>query len=494
MSRNSTSCLVKSSSNSGMDLNAYLVLKQKPTRQEQKLQTLTKYLQKYSSGWKKRLELANLLYETGRWAEAIPQYYQVLKAQSHLIEPRLQLGKILNLINKKAEAVLVYQGALKIAQQPGTKQHIIGLIESCQNNFTQAIAAFKKATILEPEKIVHWLALGQIQMREEQLLDALSSFTTILSLEPDNFMALIYSYDLYSALGNLVQAEACLTKAREIAPEDIQTLKRLIANRFRRHLVLAKEGKPTKKLITLLQKKAPQTPEVNNLLAKFYILRGEEVKGIKILKQFLNENPHNPYTWYYYSQCLFDQKQYPAAADAITKAYQLSQKYHQHCDREIYRTLCKILPLAGRKEQVKTIITEMLELYPQSWTLWATAGRVLVEYFPAEKDLGCDYSLHSTILQPQLADTWLRHGRVLFLAEKYQQAISILHQGRKLLPEAKSFKSVASATYLGELYSLIEQDSASHKWLKTALDQADELIDLAPIMANYWQERVMSNE
>lgn len=490
MSRNTASCLVKLSESSGLDLNAYLVLKQKPSRQEQKLQTLNKYLQKYSSGWKKRLELANLLYETGQWSKAIAEYHRVIQAQPQLVEPRLQLGKILQLINKKEEASLVYGEALKLVKKEATQQHLIGLIESCKNNVQEAISAFKLATSLEPEAIVHWMALGQIQMQEEFLLNALFSFRKVLCLDSNNFMALVYGQDLLLTLGYINEAEEFLNKAAAIAPQDIQTLKRLIVNRYRQKLVLGQEGKQTKKLIGLLQKQASRTPEVNDLLAKFYILRGDNAKGIKISKQFVIENSHHPYAWYYYSQRLFDLEKYEAAAEAIMKAYKLSGARNRNCDREIYRALCEILPLAGRKEIVKKIIPEMLELFPHSWNLWATAGRVFVEHFP-EKDLGCHYSLQSTKLKPQLADTWLRHGKVLFLAEKYEEAIAALNQGRKLLlPGTRDFKSVSSAAWLGEIYAILQQDSVSKIWLEIALNKAKELTDLDSNMANFWINRV----
>ena len=101
MSRNFASCLVQLSPSSGLDLNAYLVLNRKPIRQEQKLKTLKKYIKQYSSGWKKHLELADLLYEMGRWSEAVPEYHRVIKGQPQLIQPRIQLGKILQLMNRK---------------------------------------------------------------------------------------------------------------------------------------------------------------------------------------------------------------------------------------------------------------------------------------------------------------------------------------------------------------------------------------------------------
>ena len=59
MSRNTTFRVVSLTQSSGVELNAYLVGDSKPTRQEQKLKTLSEYVQQYPSGWKKRLELAN---------------------------------------------------------------------------------------------------------------------------------------------------------------------------------------------------------------------------------------------------------------------------------------------------------------------------------------------------------------------------------------------------------------------------------------------------
>lgn len=489
MFRNTTSCLVQLSIPSGLDLNAYLALQQKPSRQEQKLKTLHKYVQKYSSGWKKRLELANLLYETGQWSKAITEYSQVIQSQPQLIEPRLQLGKILQLINHQQEACLVYGEALSLAKKSATKKHLTGLIESCQNNSQAAIDAFKSATNLEPENIVHWMALGQIQMQEEYLTDALFSFRKILSIDAHNLMGLIYSYDILWALGYLNEAEQCLDQATEIAPQDIQTLKRLIANRYSKKLVLGSEGKQTKKMLTLLQKKAPKTPEIKNLLARFYILRGEQTKGIKIFQQFLTENDHNFYAWYYYSQRLFEVEKYQSAAEAILKAYQLSWQQNNHCNPTIYRALCEILPLAGQQDVVKKIIPEMLKLFPHSWSLWATAGKVMVKHFQ-EKDLGCDYALRSTQLQPQLVDTWLHYGQVLFLAEKYEEAITSLHQSWKLrLPRAENFKLVSAAVYLGEIYAILKQNSASQIWLNIALNKVKELMNFDVTKANYWQTR-----
>ena len=343
MSRNFASCLVQFSPCSGLQLNAYLVLNSKPIRQEQKLKTLKKYIKQHSSGWKKHLELADLLYEMGQWSEAIPIYHQVIKGQPQLIKPRIQLGKILQLINRKEEAIAAYQNAIILAKKEATRQHLLGLIKSCQGNSKDAITAFKSATGLESKNLAHWLALGQIQMEAEHPATALSTFETILSLDANNLMGLIYSHDMLLALGNLLEAERRLDKAVEVAPQDIQTLKRLIGNRCRKRLVFNAEGKKTKKLINSLLKKASSSPEAHNLLAQYFILRGEQDQGIKVLKQLTKEYSQNPHAWYYYSQCLFALGKHEAAAEAILQAYALSA---DNC--QIYRALCEILSATGK--------------------------------------------------------------------------------------------------------------------------------------------------
>ncbi|NER00646.1 MAG: hypothetical protein F6K30_28785, partial [Cyanothece sp. SIO2G6] len=76
-------------------------MRKKPTRQGQKLKTLIQYVQRYPSGWKKRLELAELRYEMGHWEEAILDFRWVLIRQPNLSEGlsiRLKLGKMLEIL------------------------------------------------------------------------------------------------------------------------------------------------------------------------------------------------------------------------------------------------------------------------------------------------------------------------------------------------------------------------------------------------------------
>ena len=302
MFRNTSLCLVKLSQPSELELNVQLVLESKSTRQEQKLKTLTKYVRRYPSGWKKRLELADLLYEKGSWEEAIEEYYQVIERQPQLINVRLKLGKILQIIERKTEAIKIYQKTLPLCCNLATKHHIRGLIAVCKCQ--PVIQDFKLAIAAEPKNPAHWLALGQAYMEIKNATAALEAFEQILLLKPDDLIALIYSYDALLAIGNFPEAQARLNRAEELLPNDYIVLKRRLADRLRMKLVLNEEGKQTKKMVTAVLKLAPHSVDAHQLKADYYLLRGERPKTIAVWQQFTQKYPHNPQGWHYYAQCL----------------------------------------------------------------------------------------------------------------------------------------------------------------------------------------------
>lgn len=330
MSRNNTSKLLSFTQPSGVELNINLVLEENLTRKDQKLRTLTQYVHKYPSGWKKRLELANLLYAMGKWEEGVEEYRQVLKQKPHLIEVRLKQGKMLQLMGRKAEAAEAYKSTLYMIDNltaqhtlESTRQHILGLIAVCQGDTQGAILAFESAVSLEPSNPSHWLVLGQVHMDREDAVAALQAFETILSLKPDDLVALLASYDALLKMGNLQEAESYLSKAEDLAADDVRVLKRLAHHRCRKKWITGKEGKRTKQIITTALKLAPDAPDVHDSLAYYYIFRGEVDKGVSILQQFTDLHPNNPKGWYYYGWCLFHTGDYQKAFGAILLAHSL---------------------------------------------------------------------------------------------------------------------------------------------------------------------------
>ncbi|AFZ58904.1 tetratricopeptide repeat protein [Anabaena cylindrica FACHB-243] len=469
-------------------MNAYLLVEENLARQKQKLITLSKYVQKYPQGWKKRLKLANLFYEMGNWQQAIAEYYQVIERQPQLIDVWLQLGKVLHLMGLEKEALEIYEKALLLSENEGTQHHIKGLIAVCRGESQKAIIAFNLAAALEPEKVVHWLALAQVHQRRENPFGTLSACERVLSINPDDVFSLIYSYDGLMAVGDIPAARERLSRLIALAGDDFRVLQRQINQRCQMSLVSGKEGKLTKKMITSALRQAPHGVEAHNSLAYYYILRGDWVQGVEMLTEFTAEHPHHPYGWYYYGRCLFETGEYQKAVQMMEKAYHL---YPHDC--EIYRALCEILSVAtspptlllgeGSKTTLASILEEMLKRFPECWSVWATAGRVLVEHFQ-EFERGCSVSEQGTQLQPQLADAWFRHGRVLALAGRHREAVEALEKGWHILPRGGYLQSVPAAVWLGDV-------GASKQWWKTACEGCQELRAFNPAMADYWLGRAL---
>lgn len=508
MSGNTASYLVPLTQSSGVELNVHLVLEEKPTRQEQKLKTLSHYVQQYPSGWKKRLELANLLYAMGHWEPAVEQYREVIERQPQLINVQLKLGKLLQLMARPADAIEVYQNALPLLNNEATQKHIRGWIALCQGDTKKAIIAFETATNLEPDNTAYWLALGQLQMGRENTVGALRAFDVILSINPDDIVALIHSYDVLIALGNVQEAQRRLNKLIVLAPDDCRVLQRQLDRRCAMRLVSGEEGKQTKKMIGSALRQSPHGTEAYKSLAYYHIFRGDWAQGLGVLAQFTKGHANNPNGWYYYGRCLFHRGDYQSAAEVILKAYHL---YPNDC--EIYRALCEILPLAGmisspltppflraggdlqRREgdniTLASIVEEMLERFPERGSVWATAGRVLVESFK-EIERGCRVSFEGTQLQPLLPDAWFRHGRVLALANKHPDAVEALEQGWQFLPENGGYlQSVPAAVWLGESYRVLGDDGASRQWCEEACVGSEKLRLFNPAIADYWLGRAL---
>jgi tetratricopeptide (TPR) repeat protein len=111
-----------------------------------------------------------------------------------------------------------------------------------------------------------------------------------------------------------------------------------------------------------------------------------------------------------------------------------------------------------------------------------------VEHFQ-EIERGCQVSEQGTQLQPQLADAWFRHGRVLALAGKHQEAVEDLEKGWHILPVGGYLQSVPVAVWLGGSHQVLGDVKASKQWWEVACEECQEAFN--PAAADYWLGRAL---
>lgn len=470
---------------SGVELTSQIMSTSKPIRLKQRIETLEKYIKQYPSGWKKRLELADLFFSIGHWDHAIVAYHHVLDRKPKSLEIWLKLGKIMQLSGVVDDAIQAYTHALSLCRLQATKHYISGLIECCRGQYINAVSSIQSATTLNPENSAYWVSLGLTYLNTESPIAALEAFQCILEHVPDDVVALSYSHDIFLVMGDLHAAQSMLEQAFSIAPDHLGIMERMIANYLRRRLVHGEAGKQTQQCIQKILKLAPDAPGVHALQARYYASRGMGQKGIKTMEEFTETHPTNPGSWYHYAQCLFHSGDSLAAARAIYKAYHL----YPH-DYEIYRALYEILPFADMRHDLKPFMREMVEKFPERWSAWAIAGRACIDYFQ-EPTQGLEFAAKGVELQPELADAWLQYGRALALTGHHGEAIATLKQGWEKLRGSPNPQAVPSAIWLGESYEHLGDSEACQTWWQIAADQANKIIPFHPALGHYWYGKAM---
>jgi len=133
----------------GIERSFYIDLDHKPLKLYPKIKSVTRYTSSHPSGWKKRLELAQLLYEAGEWREAIEEYQRVLARQPQLLRAYLDIGNMFGLMNDLPASIATYEKALTIVSDPAVRHLLNGLIELRRGNYRSAIMEFQEATQIE---------------------------------------------------------------------------------------------------------------------------------------------------------------------------------------------------------------------------------------------------------------------------------------------------------------------------------------------------------
>ena len=233
-------------------------LKNKPIRQEVRIKTLQDYIARYPGGWKKRLELAEILYAAGEWDGAVSEFRRVVEKHPQNLDARLLLGRMLMNMGERKEAIKVYKTALSYVSNQSSKCFLAGMMALCKNQVEAAAAALGKAAAMEPRNEIFFQNLALSLLRANRPKDALEAFEAALAINPRDLVSLTYSYEPLVAQGRLEKAEEYIDRVLDIFPSDILALERKVELRCRKGLVRGKEGKITRRLVSQLNRLAPK--------------------------------------------------------------------------------------------------------------------------------------------------------------------------------------------------------------------------------------------
>ena len=361
--------LIRATLRSEMEMQYYIPIKNMPKRIHQKIRTLKKYVRKHPRSWKKRLKLADFLYITGDWPDAVDNYRLVLDKKPSFFQVWLQLGNILHLMGEEGYAVAAFERTHNLARNSATRHYVFGLIEICRGQYRKANDHIKKAASLESDNSAHWHAQGVTLLHTNKPVKALLSLDHALEINPKDTVALINSSDALKILEKPKESLRRLDKALDISQDDVLGLLRMAQYRVSNGLVFKPHGTETRNLIREALSLAPQSIDALGLLAIFYKTKGDIDQGTSVFQKIIELHTTNPYARFNYALWL-------------SYLYDCGQEINEGCSVRVYPKGGNELDWASwdhilsiqYNENICTALKEKLNCRPERWSIYATDG------------------------------------------------------------------------------------------------------------------------
>lgn len=417
---------------SGGVLEYHAVFEHGVSRCEQRIKTLLEYVARHPRGWRRRLELANLLIAQSRVAEAASQLRIVLERQPRALQASLRLGQLLVLLGKPDEAAGVYAAALAHVQHTATRHHLNGLMEralsggpigqyaSAQRSerYERAVAEFRAAIAEEPQNLAHHHELAATYDAWGKRVEALAAYDEALRIDPDDVYALARCNNAATALGCCDLAIERLERAVAIDPHYTYAVKLLADHRASRGLVRGAEGRRTRELAKSVLARDPESADAWDALSRYYDYRNELDKSVSIWRAFVSRNPGNAKAWTFLGTALFRLGEPVEAARAYVKSQQLDPGW-----LDVYWRGTPVLIQVGRTNEALRWVEELRARFPDHWDACRCAGEFLYE-LGGDPETCLRLVRRGVELQPDVPAAWHAYARLLARVGRYDEALA----------------------------------------------------------------------
>ncbi len=227
----------------GMDREIPVFLPLKPTWRGKGFVSIIRYIAKHPGGWKKQLELAQILYAVGIWNLAEQEFRHVLKKNRRSFPAWMLLGNILMESGRSEEADDLFRKAASLVYLDASRRYLAGMSAMCRGEDAEALAAFEDACRLSPSSVTLIHARGICLFRTGNYKAALRLFGDILAERPDDIVSLAYSCEAFILLDRPEEAGKCAERMLRNNPYDFFALLRKLELDRRKGVVKKKEWK-----------------------------------------------------------------------------------------------------------------------------------------------------------------------------------------------------------------------------------------------------------
>lgn len=297
----------------GVELSVCLVVKRRVTHVKLQLNSIRRYIGRHPGGWKRRLELADLLYAIGDWDAAFTEYDGLLE-QRRLPSVAVRYVHMLRVMGRDVSDADGLK-MLRHMQHDAGRLHLRAVLCFCRRNFPEARRIFEKAIEVEPGNPVHWFELSRVCTDTKSALHAIRGAYVLL---PGDSRILHRFFYLLLEAG--LESEAFCLESQP-GSQDILIVELLVEKILLMRPRLKEEIRRARALIQRLLRHDPTSCVFHDLYSRIETAYGAD--GMKILNGFVQKYPLNPYGHYNCALRLAACDDFSGAREAIERARQL---------------------------------------------------------------------------------------------------------------------------------------------------------------------------
>ncbi len=208
----------------GREVPVFLPLK--PRWRGKGFASIIRYISKHPGGWKRRLELAQMLYVMGVWDLAEQEFRYVLNKHPRSFSAWMLLGNMLMESGRSGDAERLFRTAASLVYLDASRRYLAGMSAMCRERHAEALTAFGEACKLSPSNVTFVHARGICLFRTGRYEEAMGVFGEILAGRPDDIVSLAYCCEMSALLNRAEEAGVYAERMLRVNPDDLFALRR----------------------------------------------------------------------------------------------------------------------------------------------------------------------------------------------------------------------------------------------------------------------------
>lgn len=372
------------------------------------------------AAWRKRLELAEICYHSGRWAEAREEYRRVLDQQPACAVSALRLGEILRREERPEAAARVYRAALARGEvDPAAGDTLRAALLLAEGRNEAAAAAAREAIAGGPRQLENYALLHEALARLNRYEEQLENLARQRRVAPRELSGYVEAFTPCARLGRFDLALPLLERAVELDPNDPLVVKTLFLARMN----LRRFDQESLGLAERMVRLTPAFASSWGALAWILSSLGREEEALRVLRQYVADHPrsaegHASLAW----RCHYMDQPGEVGVHA-RRAYELAPEDSYICWTLL--TACGTPGAIPRPEALQ-FVQEIAARHPQHDRLAQSVAELYLNW--GEAETGIEHARRAVALAPGSLEAQMVLARAYRDACRWREAAAAFEQ------------------------------------------------------------------